>query len=101
VFKSDPLLSLVSHTLLSSHTLASLTLLCVSILWQHFGYEFNYTTLLLDRTANLRAVPSEVMGLLQAKLASEGVFEEEARRVNQLTINEYYPGQGIATHVGL
>jgi alkylated DNA repair dioxygenase AlkB len=68
---------------------------------QHFGYEFNYSTLLLDRTANLRSVPSPVMTLLQDKLAREGMFEEEARQVNQLTINEYYPGQGIATHVGL
>jgi alkylated DNA repair protein alkB homolog 8 len=67
---------------------------------QHFGYEFNYSTLLLDRTANIRPIPSLVMKLMDSKLSDVGAFQEEVSSVNQLTINEYYPGQGISSHVG-
>lgn len=41
------------------------------------------------------------MKMMCTKLAESGSdFQEEANRVNQLTINEYYPGQGISSHVG-
>lgn len=62
---------------------------------QHYGYAYDYTT----RTLPTRLGPLPVWSndVVDALVAA-GVFSETARP-NQLIVNEYLPGQGIAPHV--
>ena len=97
---------------------------------QHFGYRFNYETRTLDAPRNMCPIPACITELVQNKLLAqekvqqqqeggEGAKEEEKQTgdsvkekeekegvewtgsvMTQMTINEYYPGQGIASHLG-
>lgn len=71
---------------------------------QHYGFSFNYRTLLLDYTAETPPFPSDVTcnGFLEKlQCVSGGVsssFGDSDHPINQITVNEYLPGQGIASH---
>lgn len=59
---------------------------------QHYGYEYNYT----DKEAKKPTTPiPESFEYLMERLVERGVLTE---RPDQLIINEYKPGQGIAPH---
>ncbi|KAH9255091.1 hypothetical protein BASA81_006850 [Batrachochytrium salamandrivorans] len=63
---------------------------------QHYGYEFDYATRLAisNGLTNSRAFPSRCSALIRQlpdRVAGLGF--------NQLTVNEYLPGRGIAPHV--
>ena len=82
---------------------------------QHFGYRFNYDTLSLDCPQDMCPVPSFLTDMIKSKLRkrnndgynvtqekglmNEKVDEDECV-MTQMTINEYFPGQGIAPHIG-
>jgi RNA recognition motif-containing protein len=99
---------------------------------QHFGFKFNYRTLLLDYASKTEEIPSSFDGMIEklvtiynhvhsgSELESSEVNNGNAGRcgssssssrskhamlqkqqINQLTLNEYQPGQGIASHIGL
>jgi hypothetical protein len=73
---------------------------------KHYGYEFNYQTLLLDSPADINPVPADLINLMADKLLSfnealkddSSLFKPES--ITQLTVNEYFPDQGIAPHIG-
>lgn len=73
---------------------------------QHYGYEFNYHTLLLDNPDDIGPVPTDVINMVADKLLNfhntlgEDCCAFNPERITQLTVNEYYPDQGIAPHIG-
>ena len=95
---------------------------------QHFGYRFNYETLSLDSPRDMCPLPPFFTDLMESKLHREAKQEEQPNRkeqkpekeqtqeqkspeeehggegeegiMTQMTINEYYPGQGISSHIG-
>jgi hypothetical protein len=85
---------------------------------QHYGFAFNYRTLLLDYTADTPPIPIDLTPIkerIQERVNSidnDNTCENNENKKNgtsrsrnyhplsQLTINEYYPGQGIAAHTG-
>jgi|EP00945_MAST-04E_sp_MAST-4E-sp1_P000857 alkylated DNA repair dioxygenase AlkB len=58
---------------------------------QHYGYEFDYVTRKCD-TIETPPIPGFIVSLMTDKLALDPV-------PNQCTVNEYFPGQGISSHV--
>ncbi len=77
---------------------------------QHYGFPFNYRTLLLDYAAETPQIPNvcadlgrEMMKEYNQIVDSNGdsIIDEGSREmpITQLTINEYEPGQGIAGHI--
>jgi len=58
---------------------------------QHYGYTFEYSRLDVDKTADPTRMPPKCEKLLEC-----GMLRDEG--FNQLTINEYVPGVGIASH---
>lgn len=70
---------------------------------QHYGYRFNYQTLQLDASIDLPTIPPSLIELLQQKIENFNSTSQEVQShlhsVNQLTINDYQPGQGIASHI--
>jgi alkylated DNA repair dioxygenase AlkB len=72
---------------------------------QHFGFRFNYQTRLLDAPRDMCPVPPFIADMVTQKLQVERGEEEEGEEekvgiMTQMTINEYYPGQGISSHIG-
>lgn len=86
---------------------------------QHYGYIFNYRTLMADYVRPCPPLPAHVPPLAEriyGVYADHMAREEgdcahdplhplapvplEQIRINQLTVNEYLPGQGIAPHIG-
>lgn len=77
---------------------------------QHFGFQFNYRTLMLDYNKPTPPLPPSCAALAERFATSYAQLQEtgsvspedtvEAASINQLTINEYLPGQGIAPHTG-
>ena len=77
---------------------------------QHYGFPFNYRTLLLDYAAETPEIPTACTDL-GSKMMKEynniiekngnSMVEEGSKDmpITQLTINEYEPGQGIAGHI--
>jgi len=59
---------------------------------QHYGYEYNYTSRGAKKT---QSIPDYAMAIAQ-KLVDDGLIKQLP---DQLIINEYKPGQGIAAHV--
>lgn len=60
---------------------------------QHYGYEYNYS----DKEAKKEAPPiPEYCGYLIDRMLEQGILKE---RPDQMIVNEYKPGQGIAPHV--
>lgn len=62
---------------------------------QHYGYRYDYTARDIDAALFLGALPGP-LGELAKRLTDEGYLKTEP---DQLIINEYEPGQGIAAHV--
>ncbi|TYZ61643.1 hypothetical protein PybrP1_001690 [[Pythium] brassicae (nom. inval.)] len=60
---------------------------------QHFGFEFNYETRRCDERAPLAAMPPALHAL--AHRIPAAVMDPP----DQITVNEYRPGQGIAAHI--
>ncbi|GLD96341.1 hypothetical protein PINS_up005024 [Pythium insidiosum] len=62
---------------------------------QHYGFAFNYDTRRCDSSAPLPAdMPAPLEPLMDA-LATTAMGD----RPDQVTVNEYLPGQGIAAHI--
>jgi alkylated DNA repair dioxygenase AlkB len=62
---------------------------------QHYGYRYDYRARAVDRGMYLGPLP-EWADALASRMHSEMVFD---RAPDQLIVNEYEPGQGIASHV--
>jgi hypothetical protein len=99
-------------------------LIATSIDLQHFGFPFNYRTLMLDYSKPTRPLPMHAQKLSEqilrewndvcyrrqhhdnqlveeaasSSLSSSATTPSPPPPLNQLTINEYMPGQGIAAH---
>ncbi|CAI5730152.1 unnamed protein product [Hyaloperonospora brassicae] len=63
---------------------------------QHFGYEFQYDTRRCDPTKPMADPIPSVLQPIVAKIAACGIMDGETP--DQITVNEYLPGQGIAFH---
>jgi alkylated DNA repair dioxygenase AlkB len=62
---------------------------------QHYGYKYDYKARSVNQSYYLGAMPDWVYDLCN-KLYSEYIFIEKP---DQVIINEYIPGQGIAAHI--
>ena len=62
---------------------------------QHYGYRYDFRKRAVDPSMRLGPLPGW-LHLLALRLFEEGIFE---RVPDQVIINEYLPGQGIAAHV--
>ncbi|CAL8115936.1 unnamed protein product [Orchesella dallaii] len=62
---------------------------------QHFGYEFRYGTNDVDAGSPLPNNIPDYLKPLVSKMVCCGAFSEEP---DQLTVNQYLPGQGIPPH---
>ncbi len=62
---------------------------------QHYGYRYDYKARNITADLKLGDIPIWLMPYCQ-KLKNEGVF---LRTPDQVIINEYQPGQGIAPHI--
>ncbi|KAG7398329.1 Alkylated DNA repair protein alkB 8 [Phytophthora boehmeriae] len=64
---------------------------------QHFGYEFNYDTRRCDPDEPMKdSIPAVLQPILE-QIKKCGVMDDDMP--DQITINEYLPGQGIAYHL--
>lgn len=64
---------------------------------QHFGYEFNYDTRRCDPDQPMKEPIPEVLQPIIEKIARCGIMDGD--EPDQITVNEYLPGQGIAFHL--
>lgn len=62
---------------------------------QHYGYRYDYKARRVDRSMRLGALPDFVQGILNELRIHEVV----GSLFDQLIVNEYLPGQGIAAHI--
>lgn len=62
---------------------------------QHYGYRYDYKKKLVDSSMKLGELPSWAQGLAH-QLRNDGLIEDLP---DQLIVNEYKPGQGIAAHI--
>ncbi len=62
---------------------------------QHYGYKYDYTARSIDSSYYLGEMPYWIEELC-GKLKEDGIFIEKP---DQVIINEYLPGQGIASHI--
>jgi alkylated DNA repair dioxygenase AlkB len=62
---------------------------------QHFGYYYNYKIRRISSNMEIAPIPEWGRTLIQ-KIYTSGVA---TLKFNQLIINEYLPGQGIAPHI--
>jgi len=62
---------------------------------QHYGYFYDYRASDVDTSNPAPEAPTELMALAQ-RLADEGYFH---RVPDQIIVNEYESGQGIAEHI--
>ncbi len=62
---------------------------------QHYGYRYDYKARNMTSESRLGDIPKWLMPLCQ-KLSDSGLFREFP---DQIIINEYVPGQGIASHI--
>ncbi len=61
---------------------------------QHYGYQYDYKARSIDYSMRLGTLPKWSLGLAN-QLVEDGIFTELP---DQLLINNYEPGQGIAPH---
>jgi len=61
---------------------------------QHYGYKYDYKARRLDATMRIGPLPV-FAGFVVERLAERGIL----CKPDQLIVNEYQPGQGIAAHV--
>lgn len=62
---------------------------------QHYGWRYDYTARRVSNDAYLGQLP-EWLAVYAQRLVDEGLFDEAA---DQVIVNEYQPGQGIAPHI--
>ncbi|MEM9278088.1 MAG: alpha-ketoglutarate-dependent dioxygenase AlkB [Pseudomonadota bacterium] len=62
---------------------------------QHYGYRYDYRSRSVMDADYLGPIPEWISGI-NRRLVSEGIF---AQLPDQMIVNEYEPGQGIAAHV--
>lgn len=62
---------------------------------QHYGYRYDYKARRVSSTSNLGPLPDWLSGLAK-RLCQDGIF---AAQPDQVIVNDYQPGQGIAPHV--
>jgi len=62
---------------------------------QHYGFRYDYRRKTIEKSVMLGPMPGWAQELAD-RLHCDGLV---ARRLNQLIVNEYLPGQGIAHHV--
>jgi alkylated DNA repair dioxygenase AlkB len=62
---------------------------------QHYGYNYDYSRRSVDGSLYLGALPAWSVRLVE-RLTRDGWAAEP---INQLIVNEYDPGQGIAAHI--
>lgn len=62
---------------------------------QHYGWRYDYRARAVDATMRLGPLPPWADALAR-RIAAEGL---DARAPDQVIVNEYLPGQGIARHV--
>jgi len=62
---------------------------------QHYGYRYDYTRKTIDHDLYLGPLPGWAR-TLEKRFLHDG---HAPRQLNQLIVNEYLPGQGIAPHV--
>ncbi|RDD45870.1 Alkylated DNA repair protein alkB-like protein 8 [Trichoplax sp. H2] len=63
---------------------------------KHYGYEFRYDTNTVDKDKPLHAtIPSKCRYICQ-RMTDDGYIQHQP---DQLTVNEYMPGQGIPPHI--
>lgn len=62
---------------------------------QHYGYQYNYQKRSLNSSSYLGALPDWIMNIA-VQLYRDGLTNNIP---NQVIINEYQPGQGIAPHI--
>ncbi|KAL4508572.1 hypothetical protein ABPG72_003876 [Tetrahymena utriculariae] len=63
---------------------------------QHYGYEFLYGINSINKDNKKDPIPDFLNNLMQT--ISKEVIKGEQPELDQLTINDYYPGDGIAPH---
>ena len=79
---------------------------------QHFGFPFNYRTLMLDYNRPVQPIPEQCEPLMERMTAVLPAPEARTKTtetgsssspmpmpLTQMTVNEYWPGQGIAAHI--
>ncbi|MBA4190906.1 MAG: alpha-ketoglutarate-dependent dioxygenase AlkB [Planctomycetaceae bacterium] len=62
---------------------------------QHYGYKYDYKARRIDQSMRMGALPKWAIRVAE-DLVQRGLMPE---RPDQLIVNEYQPGQGIAPHV--
>ncbi len=62
---------------------------------QHFGYKFNYTTRKVDTVEFPPPIPMFIASVIDRVMATGFL----SSRIDQVTVNEYKPGHGIAPHI--
>ena len=62
---------------------------------QHYGYKYEYKTRRINLSMKVGKLPEWLNSIAQ-RLYAEGYFKEQP---DQVIINEYEPGQGIAAHI--
>ena len=62
---------------------------------QHYGYRYDYTRKTIDSSLYIGKIPWWLRAYT-LRFVHEGIFDKEP---DQVIINEYTPGQGIARHV--
>lgn len=62
---------------------------------QHYGWKYDYTARRVDEAMRLGALP-DWLTVLSHRLRHDGYF---SKLPDQVIINEYQPGQGIAPHI--
>jgi alkylated DNA repair protein alkB family protein 8 len=71
---------------------------------QHYGFNFNYKALMLDFDTPATDIPSKCQEVAERIIDTTYISENNStlkfsQLINQLTVNEYLPGQGIAPHI--
>ena len=63
---------------------------------QHYGWRYDYKARAITPDMHLGALPDWLANVAQKLYAETGLFD---RVPEQVIVNEYLPGQGIATHI--
>ena len=63
---------------------------------QHYGWRYDYKARAITPDMHIGALPDWLGELAQRLYAETGLFD---RAPEQVIVNEYLPGQGIATHI--
>jgi alkylated DNA repair dioxygenase AlkB len=62
---------------------------------QHYGYKYNYISRSINTSMRIGVLPDWCLGLAE-RFSREGLTKELP---DQVIVNEYQPGQGIAKHI--